>query len=89
MNTIKVFVEIVKKRVFGGGVDWPGWCRSGRVEKTALQALIDFGPRYAQVLHSKENEFQIPTDASDLIVTERHAASEGRMLNESFAFVAA
>ena len=72
MNSIKVFAEIGKKRAFAGAVDWPGWCRSGRDEKTALQALIDYGPRYAQVLHSKEIEFQVPTDASDLIVTERH-----------------
>ena len=72
MNSIKVFVEIGKKRIFVGAVDWPGWCRSARDEKTALQALIDYGPRYAQVLHSREFEFQVPTDASDLIVTERH-----------------
>jgi hypothetical protein len=72
MNSIKVYLEIGKKRVFVGAVDWPGWCRSGRDEKTALQTLIDYGPRYAQVLHSKEIEFLVPTDASDLIVTERH-----------------
>ncbi|MFC2053548.1 DinB family protein [Chloroflexota bacterium] len=72
MNSIKVFAEIGKKRVFIGAVDWPGWCRSGRDEKTAIQALIDYGPRYAQVLHSKVIEFQIPTDTSDLIVIERH-----------------
>ncbi|MGB6421119.1 MAG: hypothetical protein WBF05_04700, partial [Anaerolineales bacterium] len=41
-------------------------------EKTALQALIDYGPRYAQVLHSREIKFQVPTNASDLVVTERH-----------------
>jgi hypothetical protein len=34
--------------------------------------VIDYGPRYAQVLHSREIEFQVPNDASDLIVTERH-----------------
>ena len=72
MNSINVFVEIGKKRIFVGAVDWPGWCRSTRDEKTALQALIDYGPRYAQVLHSREIEFQVPTDASDLIETERH-----------------
>lgn len=72
MNPIKVFVEIGKKRIFAGAVDWPGWCRSARDEESALQALIDYGPRYAQVLHSREIEFQVPTDASDLIVTERH-----------------
>ena len=75
MNSIKVFVEIGKKRIFVGAVDWPGWSRSGRDEKTALQALMDYRPRYAQVLHSREIEFQVPTDASDLIVIERHAGN--------------
>ena len=75
MNSIKVFVETGKKRIFAGAVDWPGWCRSGRDEKTALQALIDYGPRFAQVLHSKEIEFQVPNDASELIVAERHAGN--------------
>lgn len=69
---IRVFVEIGKKRIFAGALDWPGWCRSGRDDKTALQALIDYGPRYAQVLHSREIEYLVPTDSSDLIVTERH-----------------
>ncbi len=45
MNSIEVFVEIGKKRVFVGAVDWLGWCQSGRDEKTAFQALIDYGPR--------------------------------------------
>ena len=72
MNPIKVFVEIGKKRTFAGAVDWPGWCRGGRDEKTALQALIDYGPRYALVLHGTGIEFQVPTESSELIVTERH-----------------
>ncbi len=72
MNSNKVFVEIGKRRVFVGALDWPGWCKSGRDEKTALQTLIDYGPRYAQVLHSKRIEFQAPTNVSDLVVTERH-----------------
>ena len=75
MNSIKVFVEIGKKRIFVGAVDWPGLCRSARDEKMALQAVIDYGSRYAQVLHSKEIEFQIPNDVSELIVTERHVGN--------------
>jgi hypothetical protein len=72
LNPIKVFVETGKKRTFVGTVDWPGWCRSDRDEKPALQALMGYGPRYAQVLHSGGIEFQVPTDALDLVVTERH-----------------
>jgi hypothetical protein len=72
MNSIDVFLEIGKKKTFVGAVDWPGWCRSGRDEGTALQALVDYGPRYAQVLHGKEIEFEFPTDAAELMVKERH-----------------
>ncbi len=72
MNSINVFLEIGKKKTFAGAVDWPGWCRSGRDEGTALQALVEYGPRYAQVLHGKENEFEFPTDAAELMVKERH-----------------
>jgi len=72
MNSIKVFVEVGKKRTFAGAIDWPGWCRSARDEQSALQALIDYGPRYAQTLQGREIEFHAPTQGSDLIVTERH-----------------
>ena len=72
LSPIKVFVETGKRRTFVGAVDWPGWCRSGRDENTALQALLDYGPRYAQVLHSGGIEFHVPTDASAFVVTERH-----------------
>lgn len=77
MSAINVFIEIGKKRIFAGAVDWPGWCRSGRDEKTALRALLDYGPRYAQVLHSKGIDFQIPTHESDLRVAERHEGNAG------------
>ena len=75
MNSIKVFVETGMKRIFVGAVDWPGLCRTAQHENAALQAMIDYGSRYAQVLHSKEIEFQIPNAASELIVAERHTGN--------------
>lgn len=75
MNSINIFVEIGKKKTFAGAVEWPGWCRSGRGENAALQSLIDYGPRYAQVLHSAGIEFQAPTDTAAFIVTEQHTGN--------------
>lgn len=72
MDPIKAFIETGKKRTFAGAMDWPGWCRSGRDEQSALQALIMYGPRYAQVLHGKGIEFNAPRDGSDFMVIERH-----------------
>ncbi|HET8680802.1 MAG TPA: hypothetical protein VFM54_02835 [Micromonosporaceae bacterium] len=45
----RVYVEAGRKRVFACAVDWPGWCRSGRSEELALQALAEYAPRYAPV----------------------------------------
>jgi hypothetical protein len=72
MKSIKLFLETGKKKTFAGAVDWPGWCRSGRDEETAIQALIDYGPRYAQVLQSRGFAFPFPADKSEVVVTERH-----------------
>jgi hypothetical protein len=70
-NNIDVYLEIGKKRTFAGAIDWPGWCRIGRDEGSALQALVDYGPRYARILSATPLGFQAPADASALAVVER------------------
>jgi hypothetical protein len=72
MKPVKVFIETGEKKVFTGGVDWPGWSRGGKDEETALQALIDYGPRYAETLKRKALDFQPPSDISELKVIERN-----------------
>ena len=70
-KSIPVYLEIGAKRTFAGALDWPGWCRSGHDEESALQALVDYGPRYARVLRTKEFSFRAPADASPFLVVER------------------
>lgn len=70
-NKIDVYLEIGQKRTLAGAIDWPGWCRAGRDEAGALQALFDAGPRYAAILHTARIEFQLPAAVSDLVVVER------------------
>jgi hypothetical protein len=70
-NNIDVYLEIGKKRTFAGAIDWPGWCRIGRDAGSALQALVDYGPRYARILSATRLGFQAPADASALAVVER------------------
>jgi hypothetical protein len=70
-NKIDVYLEIGKKRAFAGALDWPGWCRSGRDADAALQALVDYAPRYAGVLRPARLGFQSPADASAFAVIER------------------
>ncbi len=71
MQPFDVYLEVGSKRVFAGAVDWPGWCRSGRDEATALEALLEYGPRYAAIMRSARLGFEAPTRVGDLRVVER------------------
>lgn len=70
-NQIEVYLEVGQKRTFAGALEWPGWCRAGRDEAAALQALVEMGPPYARILHSAGIKFQLPAAVSDFVVVER------------------
>ena len=70
-NNIDVYLEIGRKRTFAGVIEWPGWCRMGRDETTALQALFEAGPRYARILRRARLGFQVSQDVSAFVVVER------------------
>ena len=71
MNKTNVYLEVGQTRTFAGALDWPGWCRSGRDEESALQALFDAGSRYARVVSGAKLGFRAPKEASALVVVER------------------
>ena len=48
-GSTQVYLETGKRWVFAAAVDWPGWCRRGLGEEAALEALMDYAPRYAAV----------------------------------------
>jgi hypothetical protein len=68
---IKVYVELGTKRAFAGAIDWPGWCRSGKDEASALQDLFEYGSRYADVLQGSGVPFAPPKSLAELKVVER------------------
>jgi hypothetical protein len=68
---LQAYLEVSSKRVFAGALEWPGWCRSARDEEVALEALFDYGPRYALVLKGSGVRFTPPAKASTLDVVER------------------
>jgi hypothetical protein len=70
-DTLDVYLEIGKTRVFAGAIDWPGWCRSGRDKDSALAALLAAGPRYARVLRGTRLGFHPPLDVRGLRVVEK------------------
>jgi hypothetical protein len=71
MSADDVYLEVGKKRVFAAALEWPGWCRSGRDEESALQALVDYGPRYSAAVGTAGGAFTAPNDVRELHVLER------------------
>jgi hypothetical protein len=45
----RVYLEVGARRVFASAAGWPGWCRGGRTEQAAIEALAAYAPRYAKV----------------------------------------
>ena len=72
-----VYVEVGAKRAFAGALAWPGWCRSGRDEAAALEALATYGDRYARVVGRAVPGFGPPARVGDLHVTERLRGGAG------------
>jgi hypothetical protein len=72
---LPVYVEVATKRVFAGALDWPGWCRAGRDEASALQALFDYGLRYARVMRAAKIDFSPPAEIAVFSIAERLAGN--------------
>lgn len=67
-----VFLEIGSRRVFACAPDWPGWCRSGKDEDLALEALCSYADRYALVAE----QARIPFPWNDVRTTADFEVSE-------------
>jgi hypothetical protein len=65
---VDIYLELSDKRVFACSYAWPGWTRSGKSDDAALQALVDYAPRYAPVPAAAGIEFE---SALHLRVLER------------------
>jgi hypothetical protein len=70
-KSIPVYLEVGSKRIFAAAVDWPGWCRAGRDEDDALQALVAYGQRYVRAMGPAARALHPPNEASGLKVVER------------------
>ncbi|MEN3272762.1 MAG: hypothetical protein V7636_1523 [Actinomycetota bacterium] len=65
---IDVRIEKGKSRVFAIAVDWPGWARSAKDEAGAIDALIEYGPRYKAAVKKR---IALPKSTDDVRVVER------------------
>jgi hypothetical protein len=67
---IDVYLEVGTKRVFAGAIEWPGWCRSGKTVEDALEALLEYAPRYAKAIGKAGGAFTPPRSVEDFKVVE-------------------
>jgi hypothetical protein len=52
-----IYLEVGAKKIFACVLEWPGWCRFGKSEAEAQQALIDSQPRYRVIAQRAELDF--------------------------------
>jgi hypothetical protein len=74
-NMLDIYLEIGQKRTFASAIAWPGWCRMGRDEASALQALFAAGPRYARILSAAGMDLILPDDLAAFVIVERLAGT--------------
>lgn len=75
--TTDVYLESGAKRVFAGALEWPGWTRSGKDEQAALEALVEYAPRYTASLGTAAKGVPRPKDPSGLRVVQRLDGNAG------------
>jgi hypothetical protein len=66
-----VYLEVGRKRFFACALDWPGWCRSGKNEELALEALQAYFPRYSVVARQAGVAFPVTAGGVSHAVAER------------------
>jgi hypothetical protein len=49
-DPVAVYLETTPKKTFACALDWPGWCRAGKTEELALEALSTYAARYRRVV---------------------------------------
>ena len=48
-TTVRVLLESGRTKTFASALDWPGWCRCGKGDEGALDALEGYADRYRAV----------------------------------------
>ena len=77
-----VYLEHGTKKVFACSIDFPGWCRSGRDERLALEALAGYAPRYAEVAELAEVAFPARPELEVVERVEGRGATDFGVPNE-------
>jgi|RhiMetdeSRZDD1v2_1073273.scaffolds.fasta_scaffold457849_2 hypothetical protein len=64
-TAIPIYLERGDKKVFACSIDFPGWCRSGKTDEEAMDALAAYAPRYAEVARRAKVAFPAPAKAGE------------------------
>lgn len=71
MESFPVFIEKTRKKTFAGALDWPGWCRSGKDDESALQTLLQYAPRYSELMKIAGIPFDPPQSTVDFVISDQ------------------
>ncbi|MGD2077465.1 MAG: hypothetical protein PVH18_03730 [Chloroflexota bacterium] len=71
VESADIYLEIGQKKVCAVALEWPGWCRFGKDERLAIQALLEYGPRYAKIAQAAGLTFQVPESIASFNITDR------------------
>jgi hypothetical protein len=69
--SLRVVLEVAERKAFASALDWPGWSRGAKTPDEALQALLDYGDRYARVAGRAKVAFSPPATLRGIEVVER------------------
>jgi len=76
VSAIDVYLEVGARRTFAGALECPGWTRAGRNEVGALEALLEYGPRYRAAV-GRSATLVLPKGVGDVKVVERLEGGSG------------
>ena len=69
--SLRVVIETGTKRSFASALDWPGWSRAGRTPEAAVEALLEYAPRYARVGKRAGERLDAPGSVDEVEIVER------------------
>jgi hypothetical protein len=67
-TTLRIYLEQGQKKVFANALDWPGWSRWAKDDEAAIDELLAYAERYAEVAVRAGVRFPA---SHDVVVLER------------------
>ncbi len=72
MTKTNIYLELGKKKTVAYAVEHLGYFRIAKTEEAALQSLLTYSERYAELMYAGGIDFQAPTSLDDLSIIARY-----------------